>query len=47
MAIVSFARSKDTAKGRRIEIEYLAGFVVREGEQVGIAACASEWFFYR
>jgi hypothetical protein len=33
---------QDTAKGRRTEIEYLNGFVVREGEQVGIAALANE-----
>jgi ketopantoate reductase len=43
MLIVSFARSKDMAKGRRIEIEYLNGFVVREGKQVGIAARANKW----
>jgi 2-dehydropantoate 2-reductase len=28
-------------KGRRTEIEYLKGFVVREGEQVGIQARAN------
>ena len=43
MLIVSFARSEDMAKGRRIEIEYLNGFVVREGKQVGIAARANKW----
>ena len=30
------------AKGRRTEIEYLNGFVVREGEQIGIQARANE-----
>ena len=30
------------AKGRRTEIELLNGFVVREGEQVGIQARANE-----
>ena len=29
-------------KGRRTEIEFLNGFVVREGEQAGIAARANE-----
>jgi 2-dehydropantoate 2-reductase len=33
---------QDMAKGRRIEIEYLNGFVVREGEQVGIQARANQ-----
>jgi 2-dehydropantoate 2-reductase len=33
---------QDMAKGRRTEIEYLNGFVVREGEAVGIAARANE-----
>ena len=33
---------QDLAKGRRTEIEYLNGFVVREGEQVGIQARANE-----
>ncbi|MGC2199228.1 MAG: ketopantoate reductase C-terminal domain-containing protein, partial [Stellaceae bacterium] len=33
---------QDMAKGRRTEIEYLNGFVVREGEQVGIQARANE-----
>jgi 2-dehydropantoate 2-reductase len=33
---------QDMAKGRRTEIEYLNGFVVGEGEQVGIAARANE-----
>jgi 2-dehydropantoate 2-reductase len=33
---------QDMAKGRRTEIEYLNGFVVREGEQVGIRAAANE-----
>ena len=33
---------QDMAKGRRTEIEYLNGFVVREGEQVGIQAPANE-----
>jgi 2-dehydropantoate 2-reductase len=33
---------QDMAKGRRTEIEYLNGFVVREGEQVGIPARANE-----
>jgi 2-dehydropantoate 2-reductase len=32
----------DMAKGRRTEIEFLNGFVVREGEQVGIHARANE-----
>jgi 2-dehydropantoate 2-reductase len=32
----------DMAKGRRAEIEHLNGFVVREGEQVGIQARATE-----
>src|SRR5262250_836994 len=32
---------QDMAKGRRTEIEYLNGFVVREGEQVGIQALAN------
>ena len=30
------------AKGRRTEIEFLNGFVVREGDQVGIQARANE-----
>jgi 2-dehydropantoate 2-reductase len=33
---------QDMAKGRRTEIEFLNGFVVREGEQVGIHARANE-----
>ena len=33
---------QDMAKGRRTEIEYLNGFVVREGEKVGIQARANE-----
>ena len=33
---------QDIAKGRRTEIEYLNGFVVREGEQIGIQARANE-----
>ena len=33
---------QDMAKGRRTEIEFLNGFVVREGEQVGIPARAHE-----
>jgi 2-dehydropantoate 2-reductase len=33
---------QDMAKGRRTEIEYLNGFVFREGEQVGIRAAANE-----
>jgi 2-dehydropantoate 2-reductase len=33
---------QDMAKGRRTEIEYLRGFVVREGEQAGIVARANE-----
>jgi 2-dehydropantoate 2-reductase len=33
---------QDMMKGRRTEIEYLNGFVVREGEAVGIAARANE-----
>jgi len=33
---------QDMAKGRRTEIEFLNGFVVREGEQVGIPARANE-----
>jgi 2-dehydropantoate 2-reductase len=33
---------QDMAKGRRTEIEYLNGFVVREGEQAGIQARANE-----
>jgi hypothetical protein len=32
---------QEMAKGRRTEIEYLNGFVVREGEQVGIPARAT------
>ena len=32
----------DMAKGRRTAIEYVNGFVVREGEQVGIQACANQ-----
>jgi 2-dehydropantoate 2-reductase len=32
---------QDMMKGRRTEIEYLNGFVVREGEKVGIAARAN------
>ena len=33
---------QDMAKGRRTEIEFMNGFVVREGEQVGIQARANE-----
>jgi 2-dehydropantoate 2-reductase len=33
---------QDMMKGRRTEIEFLNGFVVREGEQVGIQARANE-----
>ena len=33
---------QDMAKGRRTEIEYLNGFVVREGEQIVIQARANE-----
>jgi 2-dehydropantoate 2-reductase len=33
---------QDMAKGRRTEIEYLNGFVVREGEKAGIRAAANE-----
>ena len=33
---------QDMAKGRCTEIEFLNGFVVREGEQVGIPARANE-----
>ena len=33
---------QDMAKGRSTEIEFLNGFVVREGEQVGIQARANE-----
>ena len=33
---------QDMAKGRRTEIEFLNGFVVREGEQAGIRARANE-----
>ena len=33
---------QDMAKGRRTEIEYLNGFVVHEGEQIGIQARANE-----
>jgi 2-dehydropantoate 2-reductase len=33
---------QDVAKGRRTEIEFLNGFVVREGEQAGIQARANE-----
>ncbi len=33
---------QDMAKGRRTEIEFLNGFVVREGEKVGLAARANE-----
>ena len=33
---------QDMAKGRRTEIEYLNGFVVREGDKVGIRAAANE-----
>ena len=32
---------QDMMKGRRTEIEYLNGFVVREGDKVGIAARAN------
>ncbi len=33
---------QDMAKGRRTEIEFLNGFVVREGERVGLAARAND-----
>ena len=33
---------QDMMKGRRTEIEFLNGFVVREGAAVGIAARANE-----
>jgi 2-dehydropantoate 2-reductase len=33
---------QDMAKGRRTEIEFLNGFVVREEKQVGIQARANE-----
>src|SRR5207245_10015335 len=33
---------QDMQKGRRTEIEFLNGFVVREGEQVGLPARANE-----
>jgi 2-dehydropantoate 2-reductase len=33
---------QDIQKGRRTEIEFLNGFVVREGEKVGLAARANE-----
>jgi 2-dehydropantoate 2-reductase len=33
---------QDMAKGRRTEIEFLNGFVVREGEQVGIQARSNQ-----
>ena len=33
---------QDMAKGRRTEIDFLNGFVVREGEKVGIRAAANE-----
>ena len=33
---------QDMAKGRRTEIEFLNGFVVREGGSVGIQARANE-----
>jgi 2-dehydropantoate 2-reductase len=36
------AMGQDMAKGRRTEIEFLNGFVVREGEQVGLQARANE-----
>src|SRR5262249_38061481 len=36
------AMGQDMAKGRRTEIEYLNGFVVREGAQAGIEARAKE-----
>ena len=39
---ISGRRWAKMAKGRRTEIEYLNGFVVREGEQVGIQARANE-----
>src|ERR1700726_1720060 len=32
---------QDMAKGRRTEIEYLNGFVVREGEKIGISCSAN------
>ena len=33
---------QDMAKGRRTEIEFLNGFVVREGERAGLPARANE-----
>ena len=33
---------QNMAKGRRTEIQYLNGFVVREREEVGIQACANQ-----
>ena len=33
---------QDMQKGRRTEIEFLNGFVVREGEKVGLHARANE-----
>jgi len=33
---------QDMMKGRRTEIEFLNGYVVREGEKVGLAARANE-----
>ena len=33
---------QDMFKGRRTEIEFLNGFVVREGEKIGLAARANE-----
>ena len=33
---------QDMAKGRRTEIEFLNGFVVREGARAGLAARANE-----
>jgi 2-dehydropantoate 2-reductase len=32
---------QDMEKGRRTEIEFLNGFVVREGEKVGLACSAN------
>ena len=39
---LSRQRFSALAKGRRTEIEFLNGFVVREGEHVGIQARANE-----
>jgi 2-dehydropantoate 2-reductase len=32
---------QDMAKGRRTEIEYINGYVVREGEKLGLASRAN------